>query len=125
MHILVVDDEQDVRLLFEQRFRRELRTQQLTFHFFTSGQAALDYIEQEQDTPVVLILADINMPGMTGLELLQRVKAHDATIKVFMVTAYNDANHQQAAAQHGADAYFAKPVDFRELKARILTVGDA
>ena len=119
MHILVVDDEHDVQLLFEQRFRRELRAHQIALHFAFSGQAALDALKHQEARKVVLILSDINMPGMSGLELLKRVKACYTHLKVFLLTAYNDAYNYDTAMQYGADAYLIKPIDFAALKQKI------
>ncbi len=119
MHILVVDDERDVQLLFEQHFRRELRAAQIALHFAFSGQAALDALKRQEAYQIVLILTDINMPGMSGLELLKRIKACYTHLKVFLLTAYNDAHNYDTAMQYGADAYLTKPIDFAALKQKI------
>jgi CheY-like chemotaxis protein len=119
MHVLVVDDEADVQLLFQQRFRRELRTQQIALHFALSGEAALAYLEQSDVVPIRLILSDINMPGMNGFELLRTIKARYGHIQVFMITAYHNPDNYHAARQHGADDYLAKPLDFVALRQKI------
>ena len=120
MHVLVVDDEKDMELLFKQRFRRELRDQHLTLRFAYSGEEALAYLQQQEPMDVVLILSDINMPGMNGIELLQRLKRQYAQVKVFMISAYNDAQNYAMAMQHGADDYITKPIDFRHLIDKML-----
>ncbi len=119
MHIMVVDDEADVPILFRQRFRRELRANRIVLHFAASGETALDYLDQQAGIEIVLILSDINMPGMHGLELLQRLKSRDQDLTVFMITAYHDDDHYQMAIEYGADDYITKPIDFMELKQKI------
>ena len=119
MHIMVVDDEKDVQLLFTQQFRRELRADQMTLDFAFSGKDALDHLGNQEAVEVVLILSDINMPGMDGLELLKRIKEQYSHIKVFMITAYNDEHNYQTAMQYGADDYITKPINFAELKQKI------
>ncbi len=116
IHVLVVDDEEDVQWLFKQRFRREIKAGRLAFHFAFSGEEALAYLKQEGGASIVLVLSDINMPGMTGLELLRLIK-HDFTgLPVHMITAYgNDETYQKALA-YGADGYLTKPLDFDQLK---------
>ena len=119
--ILVVDDEEDVKSLFEQKFRREIRSGQLEFSFAFSGEEALQYLA-EHPSEVVMILSDINMPGMSGIELLKTIrKEHPAAPpQVMMITAYGDsANHEQAMML-GADDFLTKPVDFIELKEKLL-----
>ncbi len=123
MKIMVVDDEEDVQLLFRQRFRKEIRTGQINFHFAFSAQEALDYLQsQPKDNCVVLILSDINMPGMNGLELLKILKASFHHLKVFMITAYGDEDNYRIAMEYGADDYLHKPVEFDALKEKIFTV---
>jgi len=123
MKILVVDDERDVRLLFEQRFRREIRNQELSFSFAYSGEEALTYLEA-QESEAVLILSDINMPGMNGLELLKRIKEkHMAPPPVvMMITAYGDAENYNTAMRLGADDFLTKPVDFGTLKEKLKAI---
>ncbi len=112
---LVVDDEPDVQLLFSQRFRRETRKGLVQLTFAQSGQEALDALKTEA-ADVVLVLSDINMPGMTGLELLREIKSDYPELRVMMVTAYDDATMQEEAFSHGAEGYLTKPIDFTELK---------
>jgi two-component system chemotaxis response regulator CheY len=120
MKILVVDDEADVQPLFLQRFRREIRNGELDFAFSSSGEAAYAYLEQ-YDSEVVLILSDINMPGMSGLELLRLIRQKHETRPptVMMITAYGDDENYQQAMQHGADDFLTKPLDFSLLKEKL------
>lgn len=122
MNILVVDDETDVQTLFEQRFRKEIRSNELNFAFAFSGEAALNYLNGH-DHEAVLILSDINMPGMSGLELLDRIKKKYATPppRVMMITAYGDAENYNTAKALGADDFLTKPVDFTTLKEKLKT----
>jgi CheY-like chemotaxis protein len=119
-NILVVDDEQDVRLLFEQRFRKEIRDQVVRFAFAFSGEEALGYLEANPHE-AVLILSDINMPGMSGLDLLRRIKSEhkEPPPVVMMITAYGDQENFQAAMRLGADDFLTKPVDFPTLKEKL------
>ena len=125
MKILVVDDEQDVRTLFEQRFRREIRSGTFTFSFAYSGEEALDFLH-EHPSEVVLILSDINMPGMSGLELLRQIRQEYAAPpppvppQVMMITAYGDEASRQQALALGARDFLTKPVDFAALKDKLL-----
>ena len=124
MKILVVDDEKDIRPLFEQRFRREIRKDEIDFAFAYSGEEALDYLETYQHE-AVLILSDINMPGMSGLELLKHIKKnhHSPPPVVMMITAYGDDDNYRTAMELGADDFITKPVDFKLLKERMKTIG--
>jgi len=127
MKILVVDDEPDVRTLFEQRFRREIRSGALAFSFAYSGEEALGYLH-EHHSEVVLILSDINMPGMSGLELLRRVRTEPAPPpppRVMMITAYGDEASRTQALALGADDFLTKPVDFAALKEKLLALPSA
>lgn len=127
MKILVVDDEPDVRTLFEQRFRREIRSGALAFSFAYSGEEALGYLH-EHHSEVVLILSDINMPGMSGLELLRRVRTEHAPPpppRVMMITAYGDEASRTQALALGADDFLTKPVDFAALKEKFLALPTA
>jgi CheY-like chemotaxis protein len=124
MKILVVDDEQDVRTLFEQRFRREIRSGVFTFSFAYSGEEALEYLHGHA-SEVVLILSDINMPGMSGLELLRQIRQEysappPAPPQVMMITAYGDEASRQQALELGANDFLAKPVDFAALREKLL-----
>ncbi len=119
MIVLVVDDEIDVEDLFKQRFRREIKSDVLTCRFAHSGEEALAFLRSNGPTELVLILSDINMPGMSGLELLKHVKQDHAGLKVFMITAYGDSKNYNAAITAGADDFINKPIDFDTLKAKI------
>lgn len=119
MKILVVDDEEDVVSLFRQRFRRELRAGLIEFVFAQSGEAALTELSEQTQTGIVLILSDINMPGMTGLELLRELKEGAPQRPVVMVTAYDNPENRRLATRYAADAYLTKPVDFEHLRALI------
>jgi CheY-like chemotaxis protein len=120
MSILVVDDETDIRALFEQKFRKEIRDNVLTFEFAHSGEAALEVLKNK-DSNIILILSDINMPGMSGLELLRRVRGifPEAPPKVFMLTAYGDKENRERANVLGADDFLTKPIDFSNLKEKL------
>ena len=120
MKILVVDDEIDVRVLFEQRFRKEIRDGEMEFVFAFSGEEALMYLTRHEHE-AVLILSDINMPGMSGLELLGHIKQKYLKPPpiVMMITAYGDADNYNAAKNLGADDFLTKPVDFVLLKNKL------
>ncbi len=123
MKILVVDDEKDIQPLFEQRFRREIRKGEIKFVFAYSGEEALICLENYKHE-AVLILSDINMPGMSGLELLKNIKQKHRKPPpvVMMITAYGDADNYNKAMELGADDFITKPVDFSSLKAKILNM---
>jgi len=122
MKILVVDDERDIQTLFEQKFRKEIKEKQMEFAFAFSGEEALSYLNQHEHE-TVLILSDINMPGMSGLELLRKIK--EKYLKpppvVMIITAYGDEESYNKAKQLGADDFLTKPVDFNYLKERFKT----
>ena len=122
MKILVVDDEKDVQVLFEQRFRKEIKTAEMDFVFAFSGEEALTYM-QANEHEAVLILSDINMPGMSGLELLQHIKQkyEKPPPVVMMITAYGDDENYNHAMKLGADDFLTKPVDFNALKEKLKT----
>ena len=120
--ILIVDDEQDVEMLFTQRFRKEVKNNEVIINFAFSGEDALTFLSKLDPFDVVLVLSDINMPGMTGLELLKSIKKNFSTLKVMMVTAYGDDNNYKNAMDFGADDFVTKPVDFNILKEKILTL---
>ncbi|MGH7450804.1 MAG: response regulator [bacterium] len=122
MKLLVVDDEQDVQLLFQQRFRQELKAGRIEFQFAFSGEQALEFLENRGTANHVLILSDINMPGMTGIELLQRIKEKFPQLKVILITAYGDDNNYHAAMANGADGYTTKPINFDALKQTIFAL---
>ena len=120
MKILVVDDEKDMQMLFEQRFRKEIREQITEFVFAYSGEEALTYLNRHVHE-AVLILSDINMPGMSGLELLEHIKQKYSKPPpiVMMITAYGDAENYNTAMRLGADDFLTKPVDFTLLKEKL------
>ncbi|TVR89823.1 MAG: response regulator [Saprospirales bacterium] len=119
MKVLVVDDEKDVEMLFRQKFRKEVKNQNLELVFAFSGQEALDLLEKTKPPEVMYIFSDINMPGMTGLELLDEVKARFPQIKISMISAYGDAENYNKAIDSGAKEFFTKPIDFASLKNEI------
>lgn len=122
MEIIVVDDEQDIKLLFEQQFRREIKNNQIQLHFAFSAEEALQYVQRQLNSCISLILADINMPDMSGLEMLKIIKTISPNSKVFMITAYNDESHYITAKEYGADDYITKPIAFNTLKTKILNL---
>ncbi len=117
--ILVVDDESDVEMLFRQQFRRELRAGLFRMDFALSAVSALQRMSDVTAASLVLIFSDINMPGMTGLELLSKAKAIRPDVPVIMITAYGDADTERRALAGGADALLTKPIDFDALRNRI------
>jgi CheY-like chemotaxis protein len=123
MKVLVVDDETDVRFLFEQRFRKEIRNGEIEFAFAYSGEEALEYLANHKHE-AVLILSDINMPGMSGLELLKAIKQqyHKPPPVVMMITAYGDAENYNTAMQLGANDFLTKPVEFNILKEKLKAI---
>jgi CheY-like chemotaxis protein len=120
MKILVVDDERDVQVLFEQRFRKEIKNGEMSFVFAFSGEEALTYLENNKHDSV-LILSDINMPGMSGLELLNSIKTAYKTPPpvVMMITAYGDQENFDSAMSLGADDFLTKPLEFAVLKEKL------
>jgi CheY-like chemotaxis protein len=119
--ILVVDDEPDVEVLFRQHFRRDLRSDRFTMEFAQSAPMALQRITDAAARPLILILSDINMPGMSGLELLPEAKALRPEVPVIMITAYGDAETKRKALEGGAEALLTKPIDFVVLRNEIET----
>ena len=119
--VLVVDDEPDVELLFRQQFRHDLRAGRFTMEFAQSGPAALQRIADATAVSIILILSDINMPGMSGLELLPKAKAARPDVPIIMITAYGDAETKRKALENGAEALFTKPIDFGVLRSEIDT----
>jgi CheY-like chemotaxis protein len=117
--ILVVDDEPDVEVLFRQQFRRDLRAERFTMEFAQSGPAALQRINDAEGVSLILILSDVNMPGMNGLELLPKAKALRPDVPVIMITAYGDAETKRKALENGAEALLTKPIDFVTLRTEI------
>jgi len=123
VRVLVVDDEEDVQWLFRQFFRSEVRSGQVEFQFSQSAEEALAYLESGGRAEIVLVLSDINMPGMTGLELLRRIKELYSGLPVHMITAYGDDGNYRTAMDYGADGYLMKPLDFDQLKKIIAGTG--
>jgi CheY-like chemotaxis protein len=120
--VLVVDDEPDAETLFRQQFRREVREGLYTLDFALSGKAALDILDGHIGEAIILLVSDINTPGMTGLELLHVVKQRRPELPVFMISAYGDQNTIVTALAHGADKFLTKPVDFPQLKRDITAI---
>ena len=119
--VLVVDDEPDVEMLFRQQFRHDLRAGRFIMEFAQSGETALQRMADAADVSIILILSDINMPGMTGLELLPKAKTARPDVPVIMITAYGDAETKRKALEGGAEALFTKPIDFGALRSEIDT----
>ena len=119
--ILVVDDETDVEALFRQQFRRELKAQRFEILFAQSAIQALQQIQEFSDASLILILSDINMPGMSGLDLLPKAKAVRPDVPVIMITAFGDTETKRRALESGAEALFTKPIDFSLLRSEIET----
>ena len=119
--ILVVDDEPDVETLFRQQFRRDLRSGRFTMGFAQSAPVALQRITDAAGVSLILILSDINMPGMSGLELLPKAKALRPDVPVIMITAYGDAETRRKALERGAEGLLTKPIDFAQLRQEIDT----
>jgi CheY-like chemotaxis protein len=117
--VLVVDDEPDVETLFRQQFRRDLRAGRFTMDFARSADSALQRISDAAAASLILILSDINMPGMSGLELLPKAKAARPDVPVIMITAYGDDNTRRKAMEGGAEALLTKPIDFVALRTEI------
>ena len=118
-YILVVDDEPDVEALFRQQFRRELRAQRFTMDFAISAASALTRIAENIEQSLILILSDINMPGMTGLEMLPKARAIRPDVPIIMITAYGDSETKRKAIEGGAIGLLTKPIDFALLRHEI------
>ena len=123
MKILVVDDEKDIQTLFEQRFRKEIKSGEFVFAFAFSGEEALQYLNSF-DHEAILILSDINMPGMSGLQLLEKIKKKYLAPPpvVMMITAYGDPENVATAKELGADDFLNKPLDFASLKEKLKNI---
>jgi CheY-like chemotaxis protein len=121
IYILVVDDEPDVETLFRQQFRRDLRAGRFNMEFAASAPEAMEKAATIADPSLILILSDINMPGMSGLEMLPRVRAARPSVPVIMITAYGDADTKRTALERGAEALLTKPIDFTALRQEIDT----
>lgn len=119
--VLVVDDEPDVEALFRQQFRRDLRAQRFVMDFANSAADALTRVGSTPDNSLILVLSDINMPGMTGLEMLPKMKQMRPDVPVIMITAYGDADTKRKALEKGASGLLTKPLDFTVLREEIDT----
>ena len=119
VYILVVDDEPDVEALFRQQFRRDLKAGRFTMEFAPSAPVALQRAAEVRDPSLILILSDINMPGMSGLEMLPKVRADYPHVPVIMITAYGDAETRRKAIERGAEGLLTKPIDFSALRQEI------
>jgi len=119
MKILFVDDERDIEDLFKQKFRKEIRNQGLELVFAFSGKEALDVLGSENPPKVMYVFSDINMPGMSGLEMLAIAKERFPQIKISMISAYGDSENYNKAMESGASGFFTKPVDFEALRKEI------
>ena len=117
--ILVVDDEADVEELFRQQFRRDIRVGRFTMQLAQSAPTALQLIAEASEAKIILILSDINMPGMSGLDLLPKAKAVRPDVPIIMITAYGDPDTERKALENGAEALLTKPVDFAALRSEI------
>ena len=118
-YIVVVDDEPDVESMFRQQFRRDLKTGRFVMEFALSAPTALEQVKSIPDPSLILILSDINMPGMTGLEMLPKVKTERPNVPVIMITAYGDEATRRKAAELGASGLLPKPIDFSLLRKEI------
>ncbi len=119
MKFLVIDDEKDVEMLFRQKFRQEIKDELVEMVFAFSGEEALEIINSTQPPDVMYIFSDINMPGMSGLELLRIVQDQHPEIKVSIISAYGDKENYQKAMEAGAKEFFTKPIDFDSIKKEI------
>jgi len=119
MKILIVDDEKDVEILFRQKFRKELKNKLFEMEFAFSGREALELLSKENPPKVIYVFSDINMPGMTGLQLLEEIKVKYPELNVSMISAYGDSENYNKAINSGAKEFFTKPVDFASIKAEI------
>lgn len=122
MKILIVDDERDIEDLFKQKFRKEIRNQGLELVFAFSGKEALEILGSENPPKVMYVFSDINMPGMSGLEMLAIAKERFPQIKISMISAYGDSENYNKAMKSGASGFFTKPVDFDALRKEIAAI---
>lgn len=121
MKILIVDDEPDVEMVFRQKFRSEVKSGDFVLEFAHSATEAIEYLGSHEPMDFVLVLSDINMPGLSGLEMLKQIKEKFAHLRVFMLSAYGDQKNKSEARELGAEGFFVKPVDFNLLKEQIKT----
>lgn len=120
--ILIVDDEKDVELMFLQKFRNEIKNNEMALFFCLDATKALKFMSSLDPFDIILVLSDINMPGMNGLDLLSKIQETYPALKVFMISAYGDQQNIKEAAQRGANDFITKPVNFQLLKQRILAI---
>ena len=125
MKILFVDDERDVEALFRQKFRKEIKSGELEFFFAFSGDEALNLLGSENPPNFICVFSDINMPGMSGLELLDAIKERYPVVQVSMISAYGDTENYNKAFKSGAKGFFTKPIDFESLKNEIRELADS
>lgn len=119
MKFLIVDDEKDVEIMFRQKLRKEIRNGEVALVFAFSGKEALELLHNQTPPDVMYVFSDINMPGMSGIELLEKVKSEFPAIKVRMISAYGDSENYEKAISAGAKGFFTKPIDFERLKLEI------
>lgn len=119
MKLIVVDDEEDIQFLFQQKFRKEIKSGEINISFAPSGPTALNLLDSIENRSEYCVLSDINMPEMTGIELLKKVKSKYPDMKMVMISAYGDTQNLSIAKEHGADDYFTKPLEFNSLKTRL------
>lgn len=119
MKLIVVDDEEDVQFLFRQKFRKEIKSGELNIRFALNGPSALNLLESIENRTEYFILSDINMPEMTGIELLRQIKLKYPKLKVIMITAYGDEQNFRLAKELGAEDYFTKPLEFESLRTKL------
>lgn len=125
LNVLIVDDERDVEQLYVQRFRHEVKSGEVKLHFAFCGNDALEILNGTNPMDILLVLSDINMPGMTGFELVKLIRSKFPELKVFMISAYGDDKHVSTAKDVGADDFIPKPVDFKILKEKIQSLKTA
>lgn len=119
MKFLVVDDERDIEMLFKQKFRKELRKGDIELQFAFSGEEAMEILESKQPPDVMYIFSDINMPGMSGFDLLDEVKDQYPQIDVSMISAYGDSENYEKAINSGAKEFYTKPINFESIKKEV------
>lgn len=124
MKILFVDDERDVEALFRQKFRKEIKNGELELAFAFSGKEALEILGADNPPKFVYVFSDINMPGMSGLQLLEEIKSRFPMMRVSMISAYGDSENYDKAISSGAKGFFTKPVDFERLKQEIAALNE-
>ena len=120
MNILIIDDEKDVKRLFEQRFRREIKSGEVQLFFAHTSEEALAFLDQEDLPDLKMILSDINIPSINGLDLLQLIRPKFPEITIYMITAYGNEEYKAKAKAYGADEYYTKPINFRALKDQLM-----